>query len=321
LLLFIIGFEIDLHKIRKRSGFIFKSATVIIALEAMVGGVVIHEIFRQGWLVSLLVAFSFATVGEAVLVPILDEYGILNSKLGQVLVGLGTVDDLVEVVVLVIAVSLVDLAGQRNIGLVVGALSLLMLVTTAILKFEEQGERFKFHKVETLFLFVLFMLFLFVGIGRWADAGSLGALLAGIVVRNMISRSRLKLIESELKAMCYGLFAPIFFFWVGLSLKLEVLIKYFPYVLVVMAVSAGLKMLGSAITGRKQFSWKEIVLLGTGLSVRFSTSIVIIKILFEHGLLSEAVYGVMVTSSIGFTFLVPIVFSRLINSWRASLRF
>ena len=53
--------------------------------------------------------------------------------------------------------------------------------------------------------------------------------------------------------------------------------------------------------------------VGVGLSVRFSISIIIAKILFESGLIATDLYSVIVASSIFFTFAVPIIFSNLLK--------
>ena len=79
-LLFIIGFEIDIKEIKRESGFLFVSTLVIILSEGLCGMLLIHLLFQLNWFLSFLVGLSFATVGEAVLLPILDEFKIINTK-------------------------------------------------------------------------------------------------------------------------------------------------------------------------------------------------------------------------------------------------
>jgi len=81
-------------------------------------------------------------------------------------------------------------------------------------------------------------------------------------------------------------------------------------------VSKGAKILGTLIIGKKEFGIKKTILLGIGLSVRFSTSIIIIKILFENGLINIGLYSVIVASSIVFKFIVPVLFSNLLVRWK-----
>jgi Kef-type K+ transport system membrane component KefB len=59
-------------------------------------------------------------------------------------------------------------------------------------------------------LLAIAILFIFLGIGEYAEATALGAILAGVGLKTFIPDERLKIIENEIKAVCYGLFAPIF---------------------------------------------------------------------------------------------------------------
>ena len=68
--------------------------------------------------------------------------------------------------------------------------------------------------------------------------------------------------------------------------------------------------------GRKELGKKESILLGIGLSVRFSTTIIITKILFQEGLIGVELYSIIVSSSIIFNFIVPFLFSNLLVKWK-----
>jgi len=317
-LLFIIGLELNLKEIKKKSLFILKAAFFIIFLEAFFGMALIHFVFGYNWLISLVVSLSFATVGEAVLLPILEKFKLLHSDLGQMIIGIGTFDDIIEVIVLVVVVILVGMKNRMdlNIWLILGSLVALFILTGVCLKFKKIEQKFITPNVESLFLLVLFILFLFLGIGYFAEATALAALLAGIAVKNFIPPKKFAFIESEIKALCYGFFAPIFFFSVGLSMDMHYLIKYPLLVLLVVVVSKGAKLLGSYIVGRKELGLKQSILLGIGLSIRFSTGIVIIKVLFESGIIGANLYSVIIASSIAFKFIVPVLFSNLLVKWK-----
>jgi len=216
-LLFIIGFEIDLKKLKTKSRFIFKSTLFIIFLEVIFGGLVVHFVFGYSWIIAFLVALSFATVGEAILIPILEEFKMVNTDLGQTIIGIGTLDDLIEIFALILAVILITQGVQTKteVYLILISIAILFSFTITLTKLKEKGIKFKFHSIETLFLFTTFVFFLFIGIGLYAESAPLAALLAGIGLKTFIPNKRLKKIESEIKTMCYGLFAPIFFLWVG----------------------------------------------------------------------------------------------------------
>lgn len=317
-LLFIIGFEIDLRKLKKSKNFIFKATFFIIFLEAIFGTLLIHFVFGYSWFISSLVALSFATVGEAILIPILDEFKIVNTKIGQSIIGIGTLDDIIEILLLILVVVLIGskVHSSFNIFLTLISLAVLVILTIGLTKLKKQNEKFKFLSIESLFLFILFVLFLFLGIGQLAQAAPIAALLAGITLNTFIPDNRIERVKSGIKTLCYGFFAPIFFLWVGVTIDIDYLLAFPLLILLVVAVSKGAKLLGSWIIGRKELGTKQSILLGIGLSVRFSTSIIIIKILFDNNLIGADLYSIIVASSIVFKFIVPVLFSNLLVRWK-----
>ncbi|MBR9682823.1 MAG: cation:proton antiporter [Candidatus Aenigmarchaeota archaeon] len=319
LLLFIIGFGIDLTKLKKMKNFIIRATFVIILFEASIGTLIIHFIFGYSWLIAFIVSLSFATVGEAILVPILDEFKILNTKLGQSIIGIGTLDDIFEILILIFVVFLIghDSISNTylNIGMIIGSILLFIGIIFISPKFKKV-KKFQFLDIKILFLFAIFLLFFFLGIGEYMHIEPIAALLSGIAVRRFLPKTRFKEIENELKAIVYGLFAPIFFLWVGLSMDINSIITYPFLVLLIVVASKASKLLGSYFVGRNVLGVKKSILLGIGLSVRFSTSIIIIKILFDNGLITSDLYSIIIASSIIFKFIVPILFSNLLVRWK-----
>jgi len=315
LLLFLVGFELDVRKLRKKGGFIFGSAFFIIFLEGLIGSLIVHYVFGYAWIVSLLVSLSFATVGEAILIPILHEFNLVNTSLGQLIIGIGTADDFIELLLLFFAVFFVGTQNQSNIVSIIIYLVILALLTIGFRVFGRERDRFKFASIETLFLFILFVFFLFIGVGAHADAAPLAAILAGTSVRLFIRDERLVFVDNEIKSMAYGLFAPLFFVWIGMELNVGYIISAPLLILLVVLVSNGVKILGSYIVARKELGKKGSILLGIGLSVRFSTSIIIMKFLFDHGVVGYDIFSIVIASSIIFQFVIPLLFSRLASKW------
>ena len=318
LLLFIIGFEMDIKKMRRNSRFIFKATLFIILLEALFGSILVRFLFGYDWLISVLVALSFATIGEAILIPILDEFGITKTSFGQTIIGIGTLDDIIEVFVIILAIILIGSGSGAGVNLPTMLFSLLVifLLSAGMIKLKKEGRRFNFPNIEMLFLFVLLVLLLYIGIGEYGDAAPLAALLSGIALRTFVPKERLALIESEIKTMCYGFFAPVFFLWVGVDMDMEYLFTYPLLILLVVVVSIGAKILGSYIISVKRLKKKKSILMGLGLSVRFSTSIIVIRMLLDSGKIGGDLYSVIVASSIIPMYVIPFLFSNLLVRWK-----
>ncbi|MFW9937566.1 MAG: cation:proton antiporter [Candidatus Thorarchaeota archaeon] len=320
-LLFIIGFEVDLKEMKKMEKFIIKSTIITIFLATVFGTLLIYFVFRVDLLISIIVSLSFATVGEEILIPILDEFNLTNKPLGQTIIGVGSLDDVIEILSLVFVIILVGSNAPQvdfNIWVIIIALFVLFLLMIGLIKLKKESKRFKHTGVEVLFVFVIFILFLFIGIGIFAEAAPLAALFAGIGLRTFLPKERLKAIESEVKTICYGFFAPIFFLMVGVSMDLKYLITFPLLIILIVLISIAAKILASYLCGRKQLGKKDSILLGIGLSVKFSTSIVIFAIFFENNLISDGLYSVLIASSMIFAFLIPILFAILLTKWKSS---
>lgn len=318
-LLFIIGFEINLSEIRKKKRFIIKTTLAIIFTEAFFGTFFVHYLFNVSWFISILVALSFATVGEAVLLPILDEFKLTKTSLGQTILGIGVLDDVIEVATIIVLTVLLGTAvghAQVKISITLGVLFGLFAFAYLLTKLKKKVAKIHFKGIASFFIFVIFFIFTFIGIGLIVEAAALGALLAGIALRNFIPKIRWNSIDSEIRTMAYGFFAPIFFLWVGVDTDVGYLIKFPLLIVAVIILANTTKILTSYIMGRKELGKHKSIILGIALTVKFSTSIVIIKLLFEKKLIPLSLYSVLIGSTILFKFIVPFLLSHLIKRWK-----
>ena len=315
-LLFIVGFEINLQELKEKRKFILKSTFLIIFFEAFLGSLLIHFIFHYGWFISFLVSLSFASVGEIILIPLLDEFKILKTKLGRAIVDIGITSNIIEIFILVVVSVLIASHDPGRVYITLSSLVVLFLITAGFVYFRQEGEQFCFMNLDTMFVFSIFILFLFLGIGTYANAAPLAALLAGISLKTFMHQKRLDLVEKEVKAISYGFFAPLFFLWVGASVSIDALMMYPLIIILIVAVTKSVKIIISYFVGRKELGRKESILLGIGLSVKFSTSIIITNILFQEGLINIELYSVIISSSIIFNFVVPFLFSSLLVKWK-----
>ncbi|MCA9349239.1 cation:proton antiporter [Candidatus Saccharibacteria bacterium] len=318
-MLFIIGFEINLRDLLKQGKYIVASSMFIVLSEAAIGSVLLYSFFDVKWPIAILAATSFATVGESVLLPILEEFKVIKTNLGQTMLGIGVIDDIIELITIVLASIAVGLqSGHSHFKIatfasVLGIMFGLAILLTGIRK---PAQRIRYYRFDYFFLFVMFLFFIFVGIGQLIDAASLGALLSGMALRNFLPETKLKHLESEIRTLAYGLFGPIFFLWVGLDTDAHVLVQFPLLILFITAMANLTKIIASIIVGKKRFGVNGSVIMGIGLSVRFSTSIVIIKLLHDNGMIDSKLYSVLLGSTIIFKFIIPPVLAYLIPRWQ-----
>lgn len=314
-LLFIIGFEINIKGLLEKKGFIIKCLLIITLFTTIIDGFAIKLLFGTSLPMTVLIAFSFATVGAAILIPILDEFGLGKTDFGRTIIEIGTLDDLIEIIALITVIIFVgtNQTGQSTLGIIL-SLFLLLAMTIGLLRLNTEGRKFKTSTIENLFLFVVFILMLFLGVGELAHAGALAAMLAGLSLGTFVPEKRKRTIDDEVRAMSYGLFAPIFFLWVGLSVNMNYILGNTLVVILVFLITTGSKVFGSWFASRNELGRRRSMLLGVGLSLRFSTSMIILKILLENELINSELYSAIMGASIISIFVIPITFSLLLRS-------
>ncbi len=313
-LLFLIGLEINLPKLLKSSKLIIKTIFIVISIESFIGGLFIHYVLNYSWFISFLVSLSFATVGEAVLIPILDEFKLINTRLGQLIIGVGTADDLIEIAILILISFLIP-SNKTNNYLIILASLFLLFILIIFSRLKILSKNLQNIKTEILILLSLAVFFFFLGIGKYSHSLAISAISAGIFLKGFIPQNKHKILLNRIKTLTYSFFAPFFFIWIGSSMEINYLISYPLIIIAITLLSKFSKLFGSFISTHKELGLKKSLLLGIGLSVRFSTSIIIIKILFDNHLINSDLYSIIVASSIIFKFIVPLLFSKLAVKW------
>lgn len=323
-LLFIIGFDLNIREIVRHHRFIFKLSTLVIFMETLIGFFFIHFVFHTPWLISLLVATSFATVGEAVLLPILDEFKLTNTKFGQVLLGVGAFDDIFEIVTILFMSILLSHSADHSvlsIGWSFGVFALLFFVPLLLFWIHKRIPfHFQFKNISILFLMALGVLFLFVGTGNFVEAGSLGALLAGVSLKTFLSRHQIMVLEQEIRTIAYGFFIPIFFLSVGLDVDIHYLFTAPLLIIALLLISNITKIGTSFLAARKELGARKSILMGIGLCAKFSTSIVIITLLFEKDFISLELFSVLVGAMVLSKFIIPFGFAALLQKWNIEFK-
>jgi Kef-type K+ transport system membrane component KefB len=77
----------------------------------------------------------------------------------------------------------------------------------------------------------------------------------------------------------------------------------------------GAKVFAMWVAGRKRFKTKKSILMGIGLSAKFSIGIVIVKMFYDNMLITQELFSLIVISNIILNLIVPLLFSELIQRW------
>ena len=325
-LLFFIGLEIDLPQMRRLSKVIIW-LTVLNTLFPFLFGIGVGLLFGYSLLISFIIGLTRMPTAEAVVVPILDEFGVIKSKIGQLIVGAGTLDDIVEVF-LVAFVSVI--IGHKEMSasptFILFGLGIFLITTFILAKIILpllHHLLIKPHLWQYL-MFALFGLFCLSFVAERFDLGLvIGAVVAGIILQPYLAQNTKTGMSAftTVRAIAYGFLGPIFFFWVGYTTDLTT-IFCFPLLTLALFLAAFLgKMLGVyLLTFNQTLTKKEAIAIGIGLNARLTTELIVAQLLFAAHLIDEVLFTALVAASAFSTLSVPLLTSFILDKWKEELR-
>lgn len=327
-LLFMIGFNLETGQIRRFGKKIFEGSILIIGLEAFTISSLLYFVFpteiSNSPLVAAITALSFATVGEAILLPILAKFGIVKTTFGQLTLGIGTLDDILEVLSLLLIPFLPAFLPKSHIKgfpdplLVMLDLAGISLLTLFLLKLGGKIRKVLRDNLNFEFLRPLLILFVFfssvvVGGFVFESLAAVSAIFGGMVTRALLPKEKLRADEKAINFLGYIFLSPFFFLSVGVNVSVASILVYPLTIALLWFVAMDSKLLASYLLFRKLLGTKHSLLLGLGLSVRFSTSLIVQYVLLSSGLISQALYSALVATAI---FMAPVILAIL--SWTFS---
>jgi len=263
-LLFFLGFNIDIDKILGQRHLILKVTFWMILCEVIVGTLLLHTFFDVVWPLAAFISLSFATVGEIAILPLLKEAGLLNTHFGQMVLGVGILDDVVEILSFIILMFFISHSGV---------------------------------------------------VALWLELLPLVAILIGFLAR------RLKILNMDRFERFVGFFSllvfgPLFFFYAGTEAQLNILLSNIGLIVFFTLIIKITKLISVYMASRKVLGPKKAIVMGVSLSVKFSTSIIIITVLLQKGLISVDLFSVLIGIKVLFKFIVPVLLSYLLKRWQ-----
>ncbi|HFC03894.1 MAG TPA: ATPase, partial [Nitratifractor salsuginis] len=328
-LLFFIGLQIDMKEMRAQSGEIVLATVLNTAVPFLMGmGVMLW--LGYGWTLAFVIGVTRMPTAEAVIVPILDEFKLLRTKVGNYIVGAGVLDDVIEVfLVAFVSIWIGEKSGlvtsdTREIWTVAMNVAIFVAVAWFVRRFVLVPlSHWTRVKVSNLVMMTILVLFLFGGFAEYADLGLVvGAIVAGILMRPVFDAAGKagEGADRATRAVAYGFFGVIFFLWVGMSVDLEGMVKA-PELAILLFLAAFVgKLVGIFLmVPMKKLTVKEAWTIGIGLNARLTTEIIVAKLLLDAQLIDIQLFTALVAASSVSTIVVPLLFSVLVARWREDL--
>ncbi len=321
-LLFYIGLQIDLREMKKSSSDIIW-LTLLNTIIPFFFGVMAMLLFDYGWAIALVIGLTRMPTAEAVIVPILDEFKMLKTRIGTFIIGAGVLDDIIEVVLVgIVSIWIGAKTGQSHggiLGLFAGILTFILLSWILYQWMPRILQRWEPKNLSALMVFSLIILFGFGGFGEYVELGMVvGAITAGVIMRPLFEREEHKgeLLSTTTQTLSYGFFGVLFFFWVGFNADMEGFLQE-PLLAIILYLAGTLgKLFGVLLmVPMKKMRFKEAIIVGVGLDARLTTEIIVAQLLFSAAIIDIKLFTALVAASSFTAITVPMIFSLLIRFW------
>jgi Kef-type K+ transport system membrane component KefB len=327
LFMFLIGLEVDLHKIisHKRVVILTSNCSILVPLGLGIGlANALYREFSGAHVPFLLFAFFIGTAMSItafpVLAGILKERRLLGTNLGAMAISCAAIDDASAWLLLAILTAIVHSA-QNWTHLIVRLLCLPIFVVFMLSPIRRslaflQG--FYPTRISATGMFSIHILLLLAAswiTERLGIHALFGAFVAGLTVprNHRIVNETVEKIES----LTLVLLVPVFFALTGLRTRIDMLAGTgaWAYTAGIIAIATAGKLAGASLTSRATgLRWRDAVALGVLLNARGLVELVILNAGLDLGILSPRLFTMMVIMALVTTFMTTPVLALLQKS-------
>ncbi|MEN0258868.1 monovalent cation:proton antiporter family protein [Staphylococcus aureus] len=325
-LMFLSGLEIDFKAFKKDKrarqgqnddessipGHLNLALTVFAFI--MIISILLAYVFKWLGLVDdvLLMVIIISTISLGVVVPTLKEMNIMRTTIGQFILLVAVLADLVTMILLTVYGAI---NGQG--GSTIWLIGILVVFTAISYILGVQFKRMSFLQklmdgttqigIRAVFALIILLVALAEGVGA---ENILGAFLAGVVV-SLLNPDE-EMVE-KLDSFGYGFFIPIFFIMVGVDLNIPSLIKE-PKLLIIIPILIVTFIISKLIPVmfiRRWFDMKTTIASAFLLTSTLSLVIAAAKISERLNAISAETSGILILSAVITCVFVPIIFKKL----------
>ena len=325
-LMFIAGMETSISAIKRvwRDGL---TVAVASGLIPSIVGLAIGFGFGYGWEVALILAVIFMSSSFAVVIPTLEEKGILHSKLGRVVVSSTMIQDIASLLLLAIMLQFISPDAWVPLPILLGAMAAALVAgifaRKHIAQIRQWWEDRRQHSSHEFALFeqeLSLVIIIMVGMAFIFEALKMetivGAFFAGLIISEL---TKSKVLEYKIHILGYGVFIPIFFVvigaWVDVNVFTEELWTILPLALTILLGSSVSKFASGWIAGRALgYSSKESAIIGATSVPQLITTLAVLLVGQNLGILSPELVAAIVVLSIATVIISPSITNRLLSS-------
>lgn len=314
LLLFIIGLEINLSKIKELKRTIVWTSLFGSAVPFVLGAVSVflfpktwnYVPSQNEWLLPLFIGTALSISALPVIARILLDLGMLKRKVGSIILATATIDDIVGWILFALITAYFVPEGVSQINPLITIVVVLAMFFFAITYGNKLTRRFiawseKKDDGDNIFLGLTLVLVL--ASATLAERIGIHAVLGAFLVGLAFSNSEPHRMHDSLRKVVMSVFSPLYFVSVGLGVNL---IKNFDLTLALIVLgTATIGKVGGVWLGAKisKLSDRESLTVGFGMNARGAVGIILVTSAYQAGIIDERVYVALLVMAI-FTSLI-----------------
>lgn len=306
LLMFIAGLELHFNELTRNTKVSAMAGSLGVLFPVLAGwgvGLLFGMDFQSAFFIGLIMGATSVSISAQTLM----ELKVLRSRVGLGLLGAAVFDDVLVILLLSGFLALVS-GGDSLLGslLILGRMALFLGASVAfgLWVLPRLVRRVARLPISQSVLTLSVVVVLLYGVAAEVVGGMAaitGAFLAGLMFARCPEKER---VEPGMAALAYGLFVPIFFVGIGLSVNLRMLEANALWLtLAIILVAVVSKFLGAGLGARLGgFTWRESWQLGAGMISRGEVGLIVASVGIIEGLVSQnefsAVVGMVLVSTL-----------------------
>jgi Kef-type K+ transport system membrane component KefB len=152
--------------------------------------------------------------------------------------------------------------------------------------------------------------FIYFGARGFENMGVVAAIFGGIAVKQVLPEKLVLQYKKPIFFVANIFLGPFFFLSLGGRMSLDALLTYPLLIVAILAISLFSRLSLSYLLFHKLLGKRQSLVMGVGLTSKFSTSVISENILFSSGLIAQPLYSAIMAAFIILKPIIVAVFSR-----------
>lgn len=315
LLMFIAGLELHLHELRQNTRVAASAGFLGVLLPTALGWAA-GRLFGMDNSTSIFLGLTLGATSVSISAQTLMELKVLRSRVGLSLLGAAVFDDIL--VILALSLFLAVEAGAASVTgtlVILARMFLFLILSAGFGLWALPGLMRRIANLPISRGVLTLALVVMLAYGLVAEllggmAAITGAFIAGLMMSRSGERER---VENGIHALAYGLFVPVFFINIGLSVNVRTLqLGMVIFALVITLVAILGKWLGAGLGARLGgLDKRESVQLGAGMVSRGEVGLIVASVGIDQGLIQPDEFSALVIMVLVSTLITPPILRSL----------